>query len=388
MKVAVFYGGYLPGEKYGGPVTSIYNFTELLGDDIEIFIICTNHDLKETTPYPGIDRGWNIVGKAKVLYLSDTEYRKKKFSEILNEIKPDLIYASSIFSVKQTYPLFSLSKKKAIPLLLAPRGELNNKALAIKSTKKRVYLLSLKIFKRISSTFFQATSEEELKNIIQNLGVHESKVYLLPNIPTVPVSKSLIKKELNTIRMCFVGRIVKNKNLLIALEAAVKAKVKVVFDIYGPKEDTIYWDRCQKIIKNTPDNVKITYMGTLSPNQMEKAYGKYDCLISPTAFENYGQSIAEAMLHDVPVIISQGATPWDDIKEYHAGYIETLDDVNGYTKAINELGSMDTNLYRALIKRLRDYCFIKFDYQKLKKDYMAVFEKIINVQGEKHETIQ
>lgn len=160
MKVAVFYGGYLPGEKYGGPVTSIYNFTELLGDDIEIFIICTNHDLKETTPYPSIAKGWNVVGKAKVLYLPDTEYGKKKFSKILDEIRPDLIYASSIFSAKQTYPLFSLSKKKGIPLLLAPRGELNNKALAIKGTKKSAYLLSLKIFRKISSTFFQATSEE------------------------------------------------------------------------------------------------------------------------------------------------------------------------------------------------------------------------------------
>ena len=205
MRVAIFYSGYLPGEKYGGPVTSIYNFTELLGDDIAIFIICTNHDLKETTPYSGIAEGWNAVGKAKVLYLSDTEYRKKKFSEILDEIRPDLIYASSIFSVQQTYPLFSLSKKKGIPLLLAPRGELNNKALAIKGIKKRAYLLSLKILKKMSSTFFQATSEEEVKNIIQNLGVHERKVYLLPNIPTVPISKVSTDKEPNAIECALLG---------------------------------------------------------------------------------------------------------------------------------------------------------------------------------------
>ena len=129
MRIAIFYSGYLPGEKYGGPVTSIYNFTELLGDDNEIFIICTNHDLKETTPYSGISPGWNTVGKAQVVYLSSEEYRKAIFSEILDKIRPDLIYASSIFSAKQTYPLFDLSKEKRIPLLLAPRGELNNDAL-------------------------------------------------------------------------------------------------------------------------------------------------------------------------------------------------------------------------------------------------------------------
>ena len=138
MRIAIFYSGYLPGEKYGGPVTSIYNYTELLGNDNEIFIICTNHDFKETTPYVGLSPGWNKVGKSLVIYLSDAEYGKQKFSEILDKIKPDLIYASSIFSATQTYPLFKLSKEKKIPLLLAPRGELNNDALSIKRFKKRV----------------------------------------------------------------------------------------------------------------------------------------------------------------------------------------------------------------------------------------------------------
>ena len=120
-------------------------------------------------------------------------------------------------------------------------------------------------------------------------------------------------------------------------------------------------------------------MGTLSSTQMRKEYEKYDCLISPTIFENYGQSIVEAMLHDVPVIISQGTTPWDDIRDYDAGYVEMLDDVEGYTNAINEIGSMDTNQYTKLVKRLKGYCSKKFDLQKLKEDYKTVFDKITNV---------
>lgn len=119
MRIAIFYSGYLPGEKYGGPVTSIFNFTELLGQDYEIFIICTNHDLKETTPYNGISPGWNKVGKAQVMYLSDADYGKKKFSEILDEISPNLIYVSSIFSANQTYPLFDLSKKKGDSVIIS-----------------------------------------------------------------------------------------------------------------------------------------------------------------------------------------------------------------------------------------------------------------------------
>ncbi|MBR4731246.1 MAG: hypothetical protein IK081_00600, partial [Lachnospiraceae bacterium] len=70
-KIMIFIGGYLPGKKYGGPVTSISNFADYLGDEYEIRIVCNNHDLKETAPYKNISEGWNQVGKANVLYLED-----------------------------------------------------------------------------------------------------------------------------------------------------------------------------------------------------------------------------------------------------------------------------------------------------------------------------
>ena len=378
MKIAIFYSGYLPGEKYGGPVTSIYNFTELVGEDNEIYIICTNHDLKDKTPYPGVSVGWNKVGKASVIYLEDSEYNKKKFSSILDEIKPDFIYASSIFSVKQTYPLFDLSKKKNIPMLLAPRGELNSNALSIKKTKKRIYLSVLKALRKLTYTYFQATSQAEKRNIVQNLDADEKKVFMLPNVPSLPAHKTMIEKIPRKLRICFVGRIVENKNLLVALNAVVNASGNIEFDIYGPAEDQEYFSRCQQVINSAPKNIIITYKGALPPSKMRDTYTKYDCLISPTEFENYGQAVVEAMLHDVPVIISKGTTPWDDIEEKHSGYTVSLNDVNGFTKSIDTLADMDDFQYRALIDRLRSYCSKKFDYSELRKKYQESFEIIVS----------
>lgn len=379
MRIAIFYSGYLPGEKYGGPVTSIYNFTELLGDDNEIFIICTNHDLKETTPYSNINPGWNKVGKAQVVYLSDEEYGKQKFSELLDEIKPDLIYASSIFSANQTYPLFDLSKTKGIPLLLAPRGELNNNALSIKKAKKKAYLLMLKLQRKLSSTYFQATSEEEKKNIIQNLGVDEKRVFLLPNVPALSVHKERIEKQSGKLKMCFVGRIVENKNLLVALKAVVAAKSDVEFDIYGPSEDKDYFEQCQQVINEAPENIKITYKGALSPSKMRDTYAAYDCLISPTKFENYGQAIVEAMLHDVPVIISKGTTPWDDVEANNASYVVEKDNVDEYTHIIDDIAKFQNDEYAKVIGKLRLYTKNKFNEYKMKNQYSEVLHTIANM---------
>ena len=378
MTLAIFYSGYLPGEKYGGPVTSIYNFTELMGDDNEIFIICTNHDLKETKPYSGIIQGWNIVGKAQVIYLKDEEYGKIRFLEILDEIKPDIIYASSIFSAKQTYPLFDLSIHLGIPLLLAPRGELNNNALSIKPLKKKIYILFLKLLKKLSFTYYQATSSEEKKNIIDNLGVDANKVFLLPNIPALPVHKEIIEKQTRQIKLCYVGRIVKNKNLLLALKAVIESKAEVLFDIFGPKEVQEYWEECQKVIDTAPPNVKITYRGVFSPQQMRKTYKDYDCLISPTQFENYGQAIVEAMLSDVPVIISKGTTPWDNIQEKQVGMTASLNNVKQFTEAIEKIANMDSSRYKDLIDRLRVFCLEQFDYNLLKYTYNETFLRILS----------
>lgn len=376
MRVAVFYSGYLPGEKYGGPVSSIYNLTELLGDDVEFFIICTNHDLNEKTPYDNIRKGWNRVGKAKVIYLSDSEYGKNAFFKILNHINPDLIYASSLFSAKQTYPLLSISKKKNLPLLLAPRGELNDNALSIKSQKKRAYLLLLKLFRKFSATYFQATSEEEFKNIIHYLGIKKQKVIILPNVPSLPVHKDKIEKKAGFLKLCFVGRIVENKNLLIAIKAVIAAKSNVEFDIFGPVENKEYWKQCMGLIKSAPPNVKITYKGALSPEKMRMTYSYYDCLISPTRFENYGQSIVEAMLHDVPVIISKGTTPWDDISDSHVGYIVPLNDVAEYTNCIENIAQMTESQYKELVVKLRDFTSLKFNPNALKNAYAMTFRKI------------
>ena len=99
MKVMFFYSGYLPGEKYGGPVSSLFNLTELLGDVCELYLVCTNHDLHDKTPYKNIEPGWNQVGKVSVMYLPDEEMTSRRYDQLLEEVKPDLLYSSSIFTI-------------------------------------------------------------------------------------------------------------------------------------------------------------------------------------------------------------------------------------------------------------------------------------------------
>lgn len=377
MKVMFFYSGYLPGEKYGGPVSSLFNLTELLGDVCELYLVCTNHDLHDKTPYKNIEPGWNQVGKVSVMYLPDEEMTSRRYDQLLEEVKPDLLYSSSIFSANHNYWLYGLSRKHKIPMMMAPRGELNTTALKKGALKKKAYLMFLRGTGKLCNVVFQATSKQEYQDIITNLGVSEEQVRLLPNVPAMPQNKTFYKSNTDSASFCFVGRIVRNKNLKKCILAAKAAKANITLDVFGPIEDAEYWEECRKEIESCPANVKVDYKGVVSQFRMRELYGQYDCLISPTEFENFGQAIVEALATSTPVIISKNTTPWDDVAVWNAGFVHPLSEITEFTESMDRIAEMTQKEYQDLTLRVQQYFQHIFDLEQLRLNYISVFEAMI-----------
>lgn len=80
------YGRFFPGKNYGGPPVSVDNFCSLISNnDNRIFIVTTNHDLGNKETYQDITDGWNNRGNCKVLYLSDADFNKSNFENIIKK---------------------------------------------------------------------------------------------------------------------------------------------------------------------------------------------------------------------------------------------------------------------------------------------------------------
>lgn len=373
-KVMVFIGGYLPGKQYGGPVTSIKNFSDALGDTYDIRIVCCNHDLNDPTPYAGISEGWNQVGKAKVCYLADSDMNLDKLSNLMAEEKPDLIYGSGIMYYKVNSIIFKAAKANSIPVLLAPRGDLGTNALKVKAWKKKPFLAIMRVFGPFKNLYYQATSEEEVTNLQKYLGIDKARVFLLPNIPA---EGRIIKREpiQDIFRVVFVSRIQAKKNLLEAIRAVNLVNIPIVFDIYGPMENEDYWLKCSDEIKKAPDNVKIQYRGVLETEEAKTVYSKYDCMLFPTLSENYGHVIAEALLCGCPVVISKGTTPWDDIDGV-AGKVVSLGDVEGLAGALEEISNMSPSRKSEMTNNILEYINKKVNRKQLIEEYTKMMEKI------------
>lgn len=375
MKILIIIGGFFPGQKFGGPPVSVDNFCSLLKDECDCFIVTSNHDMNSNIIYANIQIGWNNRGNCKVLYLSDSEYKYKKFREVIKEISPDIIYLQGLFQ-ECIIPCLILAKKYNIPVMLAPRGEICEGAFK-KKYKKIPYIAFLKVFKLIENVHFQSTSEEETEAINNILGVCDERIHFMTNIPSIPKERNIsINKKEGLANIVFLSRIVPKKNLCFALDCLKFVKGNVNFDIYGTLEDEKYWMECKKKINELPENIKVEYKGEKSHEEVHNTIAKYDAFLFPTLSENFGHVIAEALMVGCPVIISD-QTPWTDVKNIEGGWSVSLNNINGFIEAIQNIIDADYQKEKIYKYNVMKYVDEKLNLRELKVIYLNCFKDIL-----------
>lgn len=368
MKILIALAGYFPAQNYGGPPVSIKNFCNVLCGDAECYIVTSNHEKGQTTPLVTTE-GWVKKGNAHVRYLSESEFCYKVLDGIVEDLKPDLVYLNSLFDFNRTFNLLRVAYKRNIKVLLAPRGELYPNAFK-KKYKKIPYLFLIKKYISAKNVYFQATTLEEFEQIKKRLNISSDRVFYLKNIPSIPQeSNTFANKISGEAKIIYFSRIHPIKNLIFALECLKEIKGKVFFDIYGPKENVNYWDKCQSIIDELPDNVVVKYCGVMNHDDVQKTLNNYHLFFLPTQSENYGHVIAEALFSGLPVLISD-QTPWTDVNENNAGCALSLDDKVGFNKYLQFIVDMDNERFNSICNDCEKYVLYKTDVAKIKKLYL------------------
>lgn len=378
-------GPYLPGKSYGGPVKSLYNLVESLGDEFDFFIITNDRDLNSDIQYSGVKIGeWNKVGKANVLYSPSGDFFKH-MKKTNNEENYDLVYCSSFFSEFTLITQFlKIMGKITAPILVAPRGEFSEGALNIKSLKKSMYLSFYKLLKMHEKIYFTCTSEEDKKDV-QNVFGNNINIYKAGNIVNGKSeynNKNNVKKE-GDLRIATVSRISRIKNIdysidiLKAIAEKGKPLGEIVFDIYGPVEDKVYYQECLEKVNNIGERIKVNFKGSIDYDDVVSTLSTYHIFLFPTKGENFGHVIQEALISGCPVIISD-QTPWKQLKEKGVGIELSLDNINGFIEAINYYLCMDTEKYKMQSEKAYRYGLNKVENQKAIIEHKNLFNNILN----------
>jgi glycosyltransferase involved in cell wall biosynthesis len=362
---------YLPGTKAGGPVRSIFSLTALLKDHFDFYIITTNTDLGSNEPYPLFEKeGINYY------YFSKERLNVQHIIEQINLIDPSLIYINSVWSALFSIAILRAKKQGLIkaPILLAPRGMLSSGALGLKSLKKLSFLFLAKLMRWYEGITFHATNEEEKRDILAQF--KNARVVLAPNLNSGTVYSVVKPKEKNHLRLFYLSRIAKVKNLHYALEilSTVPASYQIEYDIYGNIEDEGYWSLCKNLISKLPPHIKVTYRRELPFNEVQAVIVSYHALLLPTLNENFGHSIVESLLSGCQVIISD-QTPWNDVNSTNAGYAIPLADKTAFTKAIIQLAALDHTDYDLKSAAAIRYISSRLNIEKSIEQYKIVFNE-------------
>jgi glycosyltransferase involved in cell wall biosynthesis len=343
--ILTFTGNYLPGYKAGGILRTIVNTVDYLGDEFEFLIVTQDRDLKECTPYPDIVvKQWQPVGGAQVYYLPPEECTIKGLADLVAGTPHDILYLNSFFDSVFTIKLLlarRLGWLPQSPLILAPRGEHVHGPLRLKYPKKITYIRLTRLLGFYHNIVWQASSEYEAADIARVMKVAPEAIHVALDLPSKNSPEAAMVESYRPggaagVRLLFLSRLTREKNLDYALMVLAKVSAPVVFDIYGPAEDATYWKECRELIGRLPANVTVNYHGEVRPDQVLPVMGRYDLFFFPTTGENYGHVIAEALTAGTPVLISTG-TPWRNLEAEGLGWDLDLAQMDAFAAVIDKL---------------------------------------------------
>lgn len=163
--------------------------------------------------------------------------------------------------------------------------------------------------------------------------------------------------------LLFLGRMLARKGPGIAVQAAIRAKEKLI--IAGSPSTGKYWDA--KIKPYLDKNIR--YVGNISYEKTHRYYGRAKVLLCPIQWEEpFGLTFIEAMACGTPVIAFDYGSAKEVIKDGKTGFV--VKNLREMVKAIKKINQIDRRECRAWVED-------NFTMEKMIDNYERVFLKIL-----------
>jgi glycosyltransferase involved in cell wall biosynthesis len=338
---------FSPGVNGGGPIKSVKNILNNIGDSFDVYVYTNDRDWKSKNQFINIAfNNWIDRNSYKIMYSSRKLMRFIQIYKLLKKEKFQTIYLNSFFSLSFSILILFMAKitRSKAKIVLAPRGEFYFEALNSKKSKKRLFIYIVKLLKFYKNIYWHATNNNE-EELIKSLFAPNYCIYTIENLVLVPDSSNNqhIGKDFLGLKLVYLSRIHKHKNLHIVIDLLQNVDFSVYFDIYGPIEDSDYYEDIISRIKLLPKNISVNFKGSVPYDEANSILNKYHLFILLTKSENFGHAIFDSLSAGTPVLISNN-TPFTDLESYGVGAAYELGDAlsfYNYFKYINELNSHD-----------------------------------------------
>ena len=337
--ILVMMGAFWPNNDASGPNQSLKSLATALGPWFDFRIVARDRPFGAGAPMAGSGE-WHERGFARVRYCETGRAGARDLREILSGTPHDILWLNGFFDREFTLPALRLRRMGRIPrmpAIVSPRGEFGPGALGLKSGRKQLYIRALHWLGLLRDVTLHATSDAEAADIRAALP-WVGKVAVAPNLRALLPRPDFIEAN-DALRIAFVGRVSPVKQLHYALDVLARVKARVNFDIYGPAQDEAYWRRCESQIATLPTNISVKWHGETPNEAIVAAIALADLFFLPTAGENFGHAIFEALCCGTPLLISD-QTPWRDLESARAGWDLPLANPNAFAATIERFAAL------------------------------------------------
>ncbi len=376
LKVLHVIPSFYPAVRFGGPILMGHGLCEALTHTGSTALRVLTTDSAGPRLYQRIT--WRETSNLSLSY--HVQYCRRIASdsislELLYYLKNELMWAdivhlTSVYSFPTPAVLLG-ARLLCKPVVWTPHGAFQWWRGMTKPLLKRCWVETCQALIGHRRFCIHFTSEWEKRESRRLLPLANNEV--IPSGIDIPkIRKGGQSGRNGNLKLMFIGRIHPIKGLENLLKAiSVISTFNWELNICGTGEHE-YVDRIKRLCSELNLGSRVHFSGHLDGLEKYEAFMKADVCVVPSHTESFGNVVAEALAHAVPVIAGAG-TPWAEIEQIGCG-IWTPNDPLSLTKAITTIRSMDLHVMgmkgRAWMQR-------DFSWDSVAQRMLSLYERMV-----------
>ena len=231
----------------------------------------------------------------------------------------DVVHVHALFSYA-TIPGCRAASHAPVPYVLRPLGTLSEWSLGHRRWKKRPYFALLERSHLELAAAIHVTSDAEADDLARlGYGERTRVIPLGVDVGDRPPARARPEAD-QPLQLLFLSRLHPKKNIPMLLRALAHARAPVELTIAGDG-DARYRAELEAMAQALDLSSRVRFVGHVDGDAKRRALADADCFILPSAHENFGIAVADALGAGLPVIVTPGVALAPQVAAAGAGLV-------------------------------------------------------------------